>query len=306
MSSTPKFREWAGVLLALSATVGFALSNSFAGLAYQGGSNPMTLSAFRFVLPSLALAIWLGSTGVSLRLPTREGRITMLLGVATAVYTWAVLSAISIIPLALAILIFYLFPLIAAVILGSFGWERLGWSTVAAIVLAFCGLALALMPRGADLELAGVFLALLGAVGLGTVIAISSRVFLSGDSRPVTLHMATVGGVILMAVCASQGAFAFPQTGLGWVGFVGAAACYAYAMIAFYIAVSMIGPTQVALLSYAEPVLAAGLAVALLGQPVEPVEMAGMALVIAALVGSTLLRQQQRRQGAGAPSRSNL
>lgn len=292
MPRTPALREWAGIALALSTAVGFALSNSSASLVYEGGGNPMTLAAFRFVLPVLLLALWLKAADVPMRLRGRAEWVSVLLGVVTAVYSWALLSAIDIIPLALAILVFYLFPLVAAIILAVFGWERLGWPTAIAIVLAFCGLALALLPRGSDLDMTGVALAFIGALGLGTVIAVSSRVFRSGDSRPVTLYMAGVASVILIAVCAAQGAFAFPHTGVGWAAFIGSTMLYAYALIAFYIAISMIGPTQVSLLCYAEPVLAAGLAAVVLGQLLGPLEVAGIAVVITALVGATLLRQR--------------
>jgi drug/metabolite transporter (DMT)-like permease len=59
-------------------------------------------------------------------------------------------------------------------------------------------------------------------------------------------------------------------------------------MIAFFIAISMIGPVRTSLLSYAEPVVTAGLGVVLLGESLAPIQIAGIALVVAALVGATL------------------
>jgi DME family drug/metabolite transporter len=286
--SSMQSREWAGTALALAAAVAFALANALAGLAYQGGSDPLTVAAFRFVLPTVALVIWLAASSGSLTLPVRSGWIAVALGVVTAAYTWALLSAIGTIPLGLAILVFYLFPLVASVILAVFGWERLGWVMIAAIVLAFAGLALALDPLGGKFRFDGVLLALAAAIGLGIVVAVSSRVFHGGDSRPVTLYMAAVAASLLIAFCVASTGFAFPRTGFGWIGFLGSAACYAFAMIGFFIAISMIGPTRTSLLSYAEPVIAAGLGVVLLGEVLSLIQIAGIALVIAALVGATL------------------
>jgi drug/metabolite transporter (DMT)-like permease len=288
MTTGPGSREWAGITLALVTAVAFALANASASLAYQGGSNPLTVAALRFVLPTAALIVWLRAGGVPLALPRRDGCIAAALGAVTAAYTWALLSAVAAVPLALAILVFYLFPLVATVILGLCGWERLGWRTVAAIVLAFAGLALALDPGGGDLDAEGVALAFAAALGLGTVIAVSSRVIRAGDSRPVTLYMATGAGALLAALCVLYGDFVLPQTGRGWLGFVGTAVFYAFAMIAFFIAISMIGPVRVSLLSYAEPVIAAGLGVAMLGEALAPLQAAGIALVVAALIGATL------------------
>ena len=287
MSTSPRSRDWAGITLALAAAIAFALANTSASLAYRSGSNPLTVAAMRFVLPTAVLIVWLNMRGIRLNLPARDGWVAVVLGVITAVYTLALLSAIGAIPLGLAILVFYLFPLVATVIIGICGWEKLGWRTIAAIVLAFAGLALALDPRGGSLNIAGVALALVGALGLGIVIAVSSRVFRAGDLRPVTLYMAAVAGVVLIALCAARGEFQLPQNGLGWVGFVGAAGFYAFAMIAFFIAISMVGPVRASLLSYVEPVTAAGLGVTLLGDTLTPLQVTGIALVIAALVGAT-------------------
>jgi drug/metabolite transporter (DMT)-like permease len=291
-------RAWVGNTLALTSAVAFALSNTSASLAFHGGSNPMTLAAVRFVLPALVLVIWLTAQGRSVWLPKRDGLIAVALGAVTAAYSWALLSAIGAIPLALAILIFYLFPLVATVILGLFGWEKLGWKTIAAIIVAFAGLALALDPRVAHLDVAGMSLAFLASLGLGAVVAVSSRVLRAGDSRPVTLYIAAVSAVLLIAFGALQGDFVLPHTATGWVGFAAGALLYAFAMIAFFIAVSMIGPARSALLCYAEPVVAAGLGAVLLGEALTLVQITGIFLVVGALVGATLLKQRQKQAQA--------
>lgn len=288
MSPPPASREIAGIVLALASAVAFALSNVSASLAYQGGSNPLTVSAFRFVLPALALIVWLRLQRVPFALRGWAGWVAAGLGVITAGYNGALLSAIGAIPLALAILVFYLFPLVSTVILAAAGWETLRWPTVGAIVLAFAGLALALDPHGSSHDLTGVALAFAAALGLGIVIAVSSRIFGSGDSRPVTLYLAAVASVVTIAFSAVHGGAALPQTGLGWTGFAGASVCYAFALIAFFISVSMIGPVRALLLSYAEPVVAAALGVIMLGEPLGTAQIAGIALVVAALIGATL------------------
>jgi drug/metabolite transporter (DMT)-like permease len=281
----------AGIALALAAAVAFAFANTSAGVAYRSGSNPLTIAAIRFLLPTATLIVWLWMDGVRMSLPGRDGWIAGMLGLVTGVYTLALLSAIAAIPLALAILVFYLFPLVATIILAVCGWEKFGWPAIVAVVLAFAGLALALDPGGRGFHFEGVALALGAALGLGIVIAVSSRVFRSGDSRPVTLYMAGAAAVVLIVLCAVHGEFALPQTGVGWLGLFGTSVFYAFAMIAFFIAVSMIGPVRVALLSYLEPVVAAALGVTLFGETLAPIQIVGIALVIAALVGSTLWRR---------------
>jgi probable blue pigment (indigoidine) exporter len=153
---------------------------------------------------------------------------------------------------------------------------------------------LALDPRIGNHDTLGIALAFGASLGLGIVVAVSGRVLRAGDSRRVTLHMAGVSAVLLIVLCAMQGDFALPETATGWLGFLGAATLYAFAMIAFFIAVSIIGPMRTSLLCYAEPVVSAGLGVILLGEVLTLVQVAGIALVVGALVGATLWQQRAK------------
>jgi drug/metabolite transporter (DMT)-like permease len=280
-------RPWLGVALATASAVAFALNNTSASLAYHGGSNPLTVAAVRFFLPTVALVVWLRLRGVSPFLSPSKGWVAVGLGFVTAIYSWAVLAAINEVPLAQAILVFYLFPLIATAVVGLWGWEKFSWKTITAIVLAFVGLALALDPRGSDLEIEGVALAFVGAIGFAVVITVSSRLFRAGDARPLTFYMTAVASVLLFTLCLARHEFVLPQTGMGWIGFGGAAVLFAFGIIGFFVAVSMIGPVRVSVLSYAEPVITAVLGVFVLGEKLTPIQIVGIALVIVALVATT-------------------
>jgi drug/metabolite transporter (DMT)-like permease len=285
---TSRQRTYAGIAIALAAAAAFALANTSANVAYHGGSNPLTVAGTRFLLPTAVLIVWLRVSGIPLALPARDAAVAVVLGIITAFYTWAFLRSFNSIPFALAVLIFYLFPLMAALIVAVLGWQKLHWRTVAAIVVALVGLTLALDPRGGHLETEGVVLAFVSAAGLAVVVAVSSRMFGKGDARPLTLYMAAAAAVTLLIVCAASGAIAWPHTSSGWIGFGIAGALYAFAMIAFFIAIAMIGPVRASLLSYGDAVLSAILGVVVLGQALTLLQVAGIALVIAALIWATL------------------
>jgi drug/metabolite transporter (DMT)-like permease len=282
------------MVLALTAAIAFALATASARVAYHGGSNPLTVAAVRFLAPMVLLTLWLLLRGMPLKLPFWQRWAAVALGVVTAIYSWALLTAIALVPIGLAILIFYLFPLITTVILAVCGWGKLAWQTIVAIGIAFLGLALVVHPLAQSLNIAGVLLALVAALGVAIVIAVSSRIFGGGDSRRVTLHMVAVAAAILIVLWAGRGEFALPQTGVGWLGLVANSVFYTFAIIAFFIAISMIGPLRVSLLSYAEPVAAAGLGVAVLGESLAPLQIIGITIVIIALVSATLWRKRVR------------
>ena len=285
-------RQSFGVAVAIAAGAAFAIANTSAGVAHQGGSNPLTVTSTRFLLPTVTLIAWLGFTGVPLLLPKRQAIVAVLLGAMTALSNWALLGSFTSIPFALAILIMYFFPLIAAVIVAIVGWERFAWKTGAAILLAIVGLALTLGVRGGNLNVIGLSLAFLAAVGLAVVVAVSSRVFGNGDARPVTLYMSATASVLMLLLCAMSGDAAFPQTGTGWISFGAAAVFYAFAIITFFIAVSMLGPVRAALFSYSDAVISAILGVVILGQALTTIQVAGITLVVIALVSATVRRNQ--------------
>jgi drug/metabolite transporter (DMT)-like permease len=288
INTAPHSRAWLGVVVALAAGAGYAVANTAANVAYQGGSNPITVASTRFLVPALALFFWLRLSGVPLLLSRRDTMLAVLLGFLTALYTWAFLRSFSTLPFALAVLIFYLFPLIAAIMVAALGWQKLAWRTCGAIVLALLGLALALDLRGGNLDPGGLVLAVLGAAGLAIVVVVSSRMFGTGDARPLTFYMAAGACALLLVLCAASGDIALPQTALGWGGFIASSICYGFAMITFFIAMSIIGPVRTSLLSYVDAVISAGLGVVVLGQALTLIQVAGIALVIVALVGATL------------------
>jgi RsiW-degrading membrane proteinase PrsW (M82 family) len=58
-------RTWTGIVVALAAAAGFSLANTSASLADQGGTTPLTIAATRFIVPAVALVIWMRLGGVS-------------------------------------------------------------------------------------------------------------------------------------------------------------------------------------------------------------------------------------------------
>jgi drug/metabolite transporter (DMT)-like permease len=116
ISAARHSRAWLGIAVAVAAGAAFAIANTSAGVAYQGGTNPLTAASTRFLLPTAALIAWLRFTRVPLVLPKRQAIVAVLLGAVTALYNWALLRSFNSIPFALAVLIIYLYPLIAAVI----------------------------------------------------------------------------------------------------------------------------------------------------------------------------------------------
>ena len=206
ITAAPDPRTSVGVTIALAAAAAFALANTSASVAYHGGSNALTVAATRFIVPAVALVAWMRISGIPLRLAKRDALAAASLGVVTALYNWAILRSFGSIPFALAVLILYLFPLMAAAIVAGLGWEKLASRTIVAVVVAFAGLALALNVRDSNLNFEGVALAFFAAFGLAVVVAVSGRSLSQGRcAAGDPLHGGDRVRVAVDAVCRKWG-----------------------------------------------------------------------------------------------------
>ena len=276
--------NYIGLFLALSSGVGFMASNTLAGVSYQFGTNPLTVTATRFILPAILLIWILRLDGISLALPKRITIFSFLLGLITVIYNLALLSAIEILPLAIAILIFYLFPILTGLMLATLSWQKLSLTAVITGLIAFSGIALALGVEFANLKGWGIIYATLAAVGLATVCVISSRLMDNEDARVVTFYMCISATLILIIICSVSGDFETPKINSGWIAILASHAFYAYAMITFYIAISSIGARETTFYNNIEPIMAVGAGYLFLNQNLSILQYLGISIVLVALL----------------------
>ena len=287
-------RDLLAIALVLGFTVSFALTNTSARLAFIGGSDPLTVADARFTFTALVLVVILWATGARFSLPRRDAYVAIALGVVTAVYSFAILSAIEKLGVSLAVLIFFLFPLFTSLIVAVMGWEKLTVTTMVAAAIAFAGLALTLGVDRENLAVSGIIYGLIGALGLAVVSAVSSRVIRSGDSRPVTLYIVTTAAIVFIALSLFRGDFQLPQTSAGWVGYVGTSVFYAIGIIIYFATIAFIGPAKTALFSYVEPLFTMAAAFVFLGELLLPLQIVGALIVVGALAAAGLAGLRKR------------
>lgn len=277
-----------GAALAGAAGIGFAANSTAAKLAYEGGSNPLTYLSLRSALAAALVLTIILVLDRSTKMPWRRRLAAIGLGAILAVYSYGLLAAIQFIPVALAVLIFYTFPLLTSIYMWISGRERPTWLSVGAILVAFFGLALALDVTSGQLNLEGVALAIMAALGITVVVVLNNRLVGTDDSRPITLHMMLSAMTLFVVITLVLGDFALPQTGLGWTGILVGTSAYAFAIVTIFIAMSYAGAVPAALSLNLEPVASMFFGFVILGQTLSALQISGAALVIAAVLSVRL------------------
>lgn len=268
----------------LGMAVVFSLVSNCARLAYDSGSNPLTVVALRTPFVGIALWLYLRARGVSWRLPRVERNRALALGALLAFQTLVLNKALAIIPVSIAILIFYTYPLLTSIASWVTGTERFSLRVAITLVIAFCGLALALQVKGGPLNGTGLAYAFAGSFGWAALMYLTGRVFRGGDSRPRTLHMMVSAGTLFLLACVVTGDVAFPATQKGWVGFVSVPFVYSIAIIGTMAAVSAIGAMKTSFYMNFEPVATILFSALILQQFMTVTQLAGAGLVVVALL----------------------
>ena len=281
----------AGILLVAGAATAFSMSTVMGKFAFDGGSDPVTVILARFVLGAVALAIiaWLG--GRSFRLPPDRRIGVLLLGVAVASASLGYFMAIIRIPVSLAVLIFFTFPIMVGIIVRFTDNEPLTLPKIGALILAFAGIAVAVDVQFGTLDPWGMAFALVPAIAI-TAITVFGGAVMAGQSVPVmNFYMMIVGSALGGAALVLNGGPSWPAGTLGWIGFFGVPAAFIVGSLMYFSAFRRAKPLDMAMALNMEPVTTILFAITLLGEVLLPIQYAGAAMVVAAVVIMTLLRR---------------
>ena len=267
----------------LGVAVAFSMVAICTSVAIAYDATPLTVVTVR-TLGTLALLLaWFRFAGVSFAVAPRDRAIALAIGVPLSLNNYLLNVAIAEIPVPLVVLIFYLWPALTAVASWALGKARFSARLAAGLVLAFGGIALALDVEFTAAQAKGVWCAAGAALAWTATFLLTGHFFHGRDTRPATFHMVLTAGAVFVLACAVTRDVALPVGALGWAGLAGTGFFYAFAMIALFVATTRIGSMRTGFYMNFEPVAAVLLSALLLGQTLAPVQLAGAALVVAAL-----------------------
>ena len=282
----------------LLAALSISLTNVSAPFVYDAGGNPPTIIVLRNLAFLVICGLWL-KTSARFRWLDRRGQLTCIgAGIAYNCGAAGLLLSLLTLPVSLAILIFFTFPLLTALLESALERRPPGLGQCACLLAALAGLAVALEVERFAFAAEGVIFAVVAAVGVAISYVWTGRALPGVDSAVMTFHMAITGLVGAGLYVAATGTFALPAgggTGFGgWGALAVAVLGFAVAFFAMFRGVHLIGPAPTAMVMNLEPVFTIALAAALLSEELSSRKLIGAAAVLAAVVASQLLLKRRR------------
>jgi drug/metabolite transporter (DMT)-like permease len=267
----------------LAFAVAFAMVGICTGLALEGGANPLTVVTIRSLGTLACFLPYFLLLKVRFSMAGKDLAIACAIGVPLAINNYLINAAMAELPVPLVVLIFYLWPGITSAISWLMGRDPFRWRVLVGLALAFAGVALALNVEFTAAQARGVWYALGAAVNWSVVFLLTGHFFRGRDTRAATFWMILVAAGFFVAACAVTGDVVLPKTLPGWSGALGTSVFYAFGMIGIFAATVKFGPTRTGFFMNFEPIASVLLAALILGQTLAPVQLAGAALVVAAL-----------------------
>jgi drug/metabolite transporter, DME family len=301
----PRDRDFVtGTFAAIIGAALFGMLGPLARLGADAGVTGVAFTAWRAVLGASSLAVLIlirGTTGSSLAavrgLSTR-GRLSLataaVMGVTLNV---SMFTAFGLVPIALALMLFYTYPAGVVMVDVLLGHERVTRSRIVALLLSSAGVILVLvggMSGSGDAPISplGIALGLCAAVSQVVFVTVSRSGYraVPADAATFVILGASVIGASTIAVLAGQGAgltaplhSTDPWPYLLLAGIAGAGV----SSLLFLTAIRKIGGTRTGILMLLEPVVGVVLAGIVLGEAMGPIQVVGGVLV---LVGALVLQ----------------
>jgi drug/metabolite transporter (DMT)-like permease len=292
--STARF----GIGLAAFSAATFGFGTTFATLAYQGGGNPLSVVLLRIAAFIVVVGLGLALLRRPLLLGRRPLRSTLWMAVTLAMVSLGYQGSVAFIPVSLAALIFYSYPLMVGVMAVLSGEDRMTAGKASALVAAFVGLSLALGPAFGALDWRGVALALVAALGMSLTVTFGGEATRDEDAVLMSVYTNIWMFIALAVFMMAAGGLALPVTPLGVAGAAGVCASYVVAYVCWYLALSLVAPVRLAGLYNIEPLVTLFAAWLVLGERLTGSQLLGAALVLASIVSLSRLKRASENEAA--------
>ena len=282
-------RRLIGLVCGIVAGISYGTNPLFAKPLMDSGVPVLVMLFFRYGISAFLLAVWMLVKKEKFRVRGRELGLLALLGVLFACSSIFLFASYTYIPSGLATTLVYLYPVFVALLMVFLRFYP-SWQTWLSIVATFGGILLLSTPsQGADIQLPGIFLAVLSALSYAHYLIIvnrSSRIK-NVSERTITFYALATGTVLFFIMRLIQGGSLVEgvDTPADWANLVGLAIVPTIlSLLTLAVSTRFIGPTKTSILGVFEPLTAILIGTALFGEPLTWKMGLGIAICVAAVV----------------------
>ena len=268
----------------------FACADVLGKVTLNSGADVLTLATARSFIGLGMLYVWL-RLGARPHPITRRARwISFGLGVLFTGNVFWLFKSFEAIEVPVAVLTYFVYPLLTGLAAAATGLEPLTWRGVAAALAAFAGLALMIGVHPGGLAAVGVLAAIAAACCRVAMLLITRAALAGTDARLITWYSLLASTALFAVLTLATWAWTPPASALGWCALVGLGVTTTVGILAVYVSTARIGPFRTALFMNLEPLLTAIGSALFLGEVLTPLQVLGGTIMLAALMTFQLRR----------------
>jgi len=280
-----------GAMLAVVGATLLAITNIMAPIIYDAGSNPPTVLMLRAITTAVVLALVLFYQKRLHFLARGDELRCLISGIMFMFAGVGLLTAFSLIPVSIAVLVLYLFPLLTTLFDSIARRQMPSMVTVGLMLVALFGLGLALDSGEQELNISGILLALMAAISVAITFVWNNHKLSHVNSEQITMRIFCVNFVVFAVYVYLSGSFALPQSDQTLL-LVIMLACFAVAFLSVFRAAQMAGSVRVAMIMNLEPIVSIVLSVIILAEAVNLLQGIGAAFVLVAVLISQIIEKR--------------
>jgi drug/metabolite transporter (DMT)-like permease len=206
----------------------------------------------------------------------------------------AYILAYTIIPVAVAVSIFYVYPLIVAGIICVRERQPPGYGVSGGLVLGLGGVWLLVGPSFGGMNLLGLALALLAAISAATNVTVSATAMRQASPFLTTIII-SLSALLPLSVLSLHGGMSMPSGTHAILAFALATLTSSTGIVLLYVGIRLAGSLPATMISNIEPVVSILMASALLGESLGMHQLSGVGSILAGIVLLQLSAAQRSR-----------
>ena len=287
-----------GNTLVILAAFFYGINVVISKTAYSEGADPMFVLAARFFIASIMFWTYSLLSGGREKVRASKEQLKILLvigGIVYAGFSMFYYNSINYIPVSLASVIFYLYPVIVNLFMIKILKERMAQKQLFALIMATVGCILMVWSPVSNFNVFGILLA------FGACFSFSTHLILLGsrfseklnslDSLTVTTYITTTATITLIAVALVTDSFPAYVTPKAWIAILASAFFSTFlSNLLFFTGIRETGSSKAAILSTLEPVVSVALGVILLKEILTLFQFSGVAMIIVAVLIINMLK----------------